>query len=393
MCGKISEEKPVNKLGSKSRKINEIHDHNSKEKPDSAEERYGTFRMISLKRYLEATPDALLISTQSAYRSALLSFAKAAVQAIPSTSHDLHHSLTGVESRLQEACTYKEVESAKQEVLTRLEQWGSHTKDQLNATAEDVKALLLALATTAESACNHDNESAAKLGEITKSLETIGRMDDLARMRTSIFASVTELTRCVQDITAASAESARAFKKQISEYETKLVESEKLGMRDTLTGIRNRRGMERLLITRLERNSPFSVVLIDIDDFKGVNDTYGHNAGDQLLKDFAVELRAAIRSSDFLGRWGGDEFMLILDCNLDAAQIKISAMNRWIFGEYVVACGSETLRISVSASYGVSQWERGDDLQHLLARADAAMYVNKKRKDRPARHVRPGVAS
>jgi diguanylate cyclase (GGDEF)-like protein len=133
------------------------------------------------------------------------------------------------------------------------------------------------------------------------------------------------------------------------------------------------------------------VVLIDIDDFKGVNDTYGHNAGDQLLKDFAVELRAAIRSSDFLGRWGGDEFMLILDCNLDAAQIKISAMNRWVFGEYVVARGSEILRISVSASYGVSQWERGDDMQHLLARADAAMYVNKKRRDRPARRVRQEV--
>jgi diguanylate cyclase (GGDEF)-like protein len=349
--------------------------------------------MISLKKYLEATPDVLLISTQSAYRSALLSFAKAAVQAIPSTSHDLHHSLTGIESKLQKTCTYEQVESAKQEVVTRLEQWGSHTKDQLNATAEDVKQLLLALASTAESACNHDNESAARLNEITKSLETIGRMDDLARMRTSIFASVAELTRCVLDITAASAESAKCFKKQISEYETKLAESEELGTRDALTGIRNRRGMERLLNHRLERNNPFSVVLIDIDNFKKVNDTYGHNAGDQLLKDFSVELKAAIRSSDHLGRWGGDEFMLILDCNLDAAQMKISAMNRWVFGEYVVTRGSESLKISVSASYGVSQWERGDDLQQLLARADAAMYVNKKRKDRPARRVRSAVAS
>ncbi len=349
--------------------------------------------MISLKKFLEATPDALLISTQSAYRSALLSFAKAAVQAMPSTSYDLHHSLTGIEAKFQKASTSDEVESAKHEVVTRLERWGSSTKDQLNATAEDVKQLLLALATTAESACHHDNESAAKLSEITKSLETIGRMDDLARMRTSIFSSVADLARCVQDITTASAESARSFEKQISEYEAKLAESEELGMRDALTGIRNRRGMERLLNHRLERNDPFSVVLIDIDDFKGVNDTHGHNAGDQLLKDFSTELKGAIRSSDHLGRWGGDEFMLILDCNLDAAQMKISAMSRWVFGEYDVFRGSEILKISVSASYGVSQRERGDDLQQLVARADTAMYANKKRSDRPARRVRSGVAS
>jgi diguanylate cyclase (GGDEF)-like protein len=349
--------------------------------------------MISIKKYLEATPDALLISTQAAYRSALLSFAKAAVQAMPSTSHDLHHSLTGVEAKFQKASTADEVESSKVEVVTRLEQWGSNTKNQLNATAEDVKQLLLALATTAESTCNHDNESAAKLSEITKSLETIGRMDDLARMRTSIFSSVADLTRCVQDITAASAESARNFKKQISDYEAKLVESEERGMRDPLTGIRNRRGMERLLSNRLEKADPFSVVLIDLDDFKGINDVYGHNAGDQLLKDFSGELKAAIRASDFLGRWGGDEFMLILDCNLDAAQVKIAAMNRWVFGEYDVVRGNEILKISVSASYGVSQRERGDDLDKLLARADAAMYVNKKRKDRPARRVSPLAAS
>jgi diguanylate cyclase (GGDEF)-like protein len=349
--------------------------------------------MISIKKYLEATPDALLVSTQTAYRSALLSFAKAAVQAIPSTSHDLHHSLTGVEAKFQKASTAEEVESAKAEVVKRLELWGSNTKNQLNATAEDVKQLLLALATTAESACHHDNESASKLSEITKSLELIGRMDDLARMRTSILSSVADLTRCVQEITAASAESAKRFKKQISDYEKKLVEAEEQGLRDSLTGIRNRRGIERLLNHLLERNDPFSVVLIDLDDFKGINDVYGHNAGDQLLKDFSVELKAAIRSSDHVGRWGGDEFMLILDCNLDAAQVKIAAMNRWVFGEYDVASGREVLKISVSASYGVSQRERGDDLEKLLARADAAMYVNKKRKDRPARRIRQSVAS
>lgn len=111
------------------------------------------------------------------------------------------------------------------------------------------------------------------------------------------------------------------------------------------------------------------------------------------MKDFSVELKAAIRSSDHLGRWGGDEFMLILDCNLDAAQVKIAAMNRWVFGEYDIARGSEVLKISVSVSYGVSQRERGDDLKQLLDRADAAMYVNKKRKDRPARRIRPSVSS
>lgn len=75
----------------------------TKEKMRQAEEGKGYIRMISIKKYLEATPDALLISTQAAYRSALLSFAKAAVQAIPLTSHDLHHSLTAVEAAIAPA--------------------------------------------------------------------------------------------------------------------------------------------------------------------------------------------------------------------------------------------------------------------------------------------------
>ncbi len=97
----------------------------------------------------------------------------------------------------------------------------------------------------------------------------------------------------------------------------------KLAMTDSLTQVDNRRLLNQLLqeeVTRAERhNLPLSILLFDLDRFKSINDSFGHNTGDEVLQEVAQQLRQAIRTSDPFGRWGGDEF-LCLATNTDGKQ-------------------------------------------------------------------------
>ena len=121
----------------------------------------------------------------------------------------------------------------------------------------------------------------------------------------------------------------------------------------------------------------FCVAILDIDGFKNVNDRHGHRAGDELLKQFSVELRHARRATDVIGRWGGDEFILLLDCSLEEGQQQVERLREWICGEYTVQTKAGAVKISVSSSIGLAECEANENMKEVVARADAAMYQDK----------------
>ena len=151
---------------------------------------------------------------------------------------------------------------------------------------------------------------------------------------------------------------------------------EELTIRDPLTGLFNRRFLGEQLpaeIARAERyQHPLSLVVVDLKNFKGINDTYGHPAGDAALCEFSHHLRRAIRSSDIAVRTGGDEFLVIFpECSLGQIAAPLSRMMGCHF-DY------EGVRIPVEFSYGSADWRSGDTAESLLARADAAFYSLKR---------------
>jgi diguanylate cyclase (GGDEF)-like protein len=154
-------------------------------------------------------------------------------------------------------------------------------------------------------------------------------------------------------------------------------------MTDPLTGLRNRRyGLKRLreeieLCQRSRRSKEqrlLSVVLLDIDHFKLVNDTYGHPGGDDVLRHVAGELRADSRSTDVVARWGGEEFLFIFpNTDLqDATQI-IQRFRARLGSQEVQIPSAGTLR-KVTISGGAAEFEATDTDETLLARVDAALY-------------------
>ena len=152
--------------------------------------------------------------------------------------------------------------------------------------------------------------------------------------------------------------------------------------RDPLTGLFNRRYMEEILdreLCRAARNgSPVSLLMIDIDDFKRFNDTYGHEAGDLVLREFGLFLRLQVRGADIACRYGGEEFLLIMsDATMNTACERAETLRQRIAALPVPYRGQTLGRITVSigvASYPV----QGSSAAQLVSSADGALYRAKR---------------
>jgi two-component system, chemotaxis family, response regulator WspR len=148
---------------------------------------------------------------------------------------------------------------------------------------------------------------------------------------------------------------------------------------DALTGLANRRSVDSNLELRAKGESPFSVIYIDLNGFKKINDTYGHQAGDDLLKQVGSQLRLAFRSTDIVGRWGGDEFVALVDPAVVDTQSHVARIAEALSAEFVLRCGETEHRVSLGAAVGVATWRPGETITEVLQRADAEMYEQKLR--------------
>jgi two-component system cell cycle response regulator len=152
----------------------------------------------------------------------------------------------------------------------------------------------------------------------------------------------------------------------------------KMALLDPLTGLFNRRYIEQRLedeIARSQRHGrPLSVIMFDLDEFKLVNDTYGHGAGDALLKAFADRLSRATRGSDASGRYGGDEFLVVLpECKPENVQAVLKRLEG-------IRADIDGLNLPLALSAGWAELLPRETAKELLARADAELYANKRAK-------------
>jgi diguanylate cyclase (GGDEF)-like protein len=157
---------------------------------------------------------------------------------------------------------------------------------------------------------------------------------------------------------------------------------ERQALVDGLTGIANRRQCEDALtaeIARAERlGTPLTLVLADLDDFKSINDRHGHAVGDDVLREFASVLRATVRDSDLAGRWGGEEFLLLLPGADGEGGAQLADRVRRALSERTFR-GKDGQAFNVTCSFGVAQHTQAGDERELFADADRALYRAKRR--------------
>lgn len=177
-------------------------------------------------------------------------------------------------------------------------------------------------------------------------------------------------------------------KEELGEYSTEveirraqeqLKDAEILAHTDALTGLGNRRKAEAAIHEAIAAAHPPSLLVFDMNGFKAINDRYGHNQGDQLLKVVAQRIRSAVRDTDVVCRWGGDEFVVIIpDSSLAEAQAKAMQIQARAFGEILLNRGNEGIRVSVSAGAGVAEYQSGETATEFFERADQLLLKEKR---------------
>jgi diguanylate cyclase (GGDEF)-like protein len=163
---------------------------------------------------------------------------------------------------------------------------------------------------------------------------------------------------------------------QREELARALAQLQAIATRDELTGLPNRRQMQALmdqeLLRSLRHHHDFCIAVLDLDHFKRVNDAHGHAAGDTVLRAFAQTGQAALRATDVLARWGGEEFLALLPDT--AMPLALAGMER--LRQQIAALQTDvgSAKVSVTVSIGLTGHRRGDTLAQTLERADQLLY-------------------
>ncbi len=214
----------------------------------------------------------------------------------------------------------------------------------------------------------------------------IEESDDLAKL-SSIVGALLADTRMVHadmerthDELQRTRQEAQAREARVRQLESELASLGDLIKVDPLTSVLNRRGLDEAFAAEEARaarsGTSLSVALLDVDNFKRLNDQYGHKTGDNALTHLAEILRSTIRPSDKVARFGGEEFVLLLpDTPMEEAVAVMTRVQRELTRRFFL---HENEKILITFSAGVSQWRKGETKEQAFERADAAMYEAKR---------------
>ncbi len=214
----------------------------------------------------------------------------------------------------------------------------------------------------------------------------IGSAKDIGEL-TDVIEEVMRETRSMQASTGLARDELRQMKGKVEESEKEIVrlqnelaQTSEMVRHDQLTGALNRKGLDEAMqreFARAERRAaPLCIALLDVDNFKALNDSYGHHAGDNALVHLAKVIRDTLRPHDTLARYGGEEFIVLLpETTLDNAANVMTRLQRELTKRFFL---HNNERVLITFSAGVTQAAPGEDRSVALARADAAMYDAKR---------------
>lgn len=218
--------------------------------------------------------------------------------------------------------------------------------------------------------CATEIASASSLEELANVIE--GVLEDTRSVRETTKRSSSQLNALREEVDSAN--------RQIARLQQELDETSELVRHDALTGTLNRKGLDEALEREIGRarrkGAPMCLAMLDIDNFKHLNDTFGHKTGDDALRHLAEVIRTFTRPQDMVGRYGGEEFLILLpDTEIDAAVQATVRLQRELTKRFFLA---ENQRVLITFSAGVARIDPDEDPYSAIDRADKAMYAAKR---------------
>lgn len=333
--------------------------------------------MISLKQSIEQDAEQLLRTALDSYHAALNSVGEAATLACPQAGESLQASLQTLSAALTKSASEEEIAEMTRTIQMELKCWAEQASRLFQQGTTEMQGVLLMAGMAAQQVGERDKRYTKRFTEFTERLQATSKLSDVTAIKQSLGQHTADLKSYVSQMVKDSERTIAYLRSQIAIYESRLEEMEHLASQDPLTGLSNRRKVERHIETRIRSEQVFSVISLDLNGFKKLNDTYGHLAGDDLLKQFATELRTVFHPHDVIGRVGGDEFIVLVDGDISVATARLERIRRWVNGSYAVKGSPDAPKVKVTAAAGAAQWKPGESMRDVLSRADAAMYCDK----------------
>jgi diguanylate cyclase len=259
----------------------------------------------------------------------------------------------------------------------------SQLKHNLQETQKSLKDLLSSfleqLSGLSENTTNYHDRIEASAKEIAeaKSLSDVGPLldrvlKDTRTLQSEVWRSREELAKARDKANAAEAEMAR--------LQQELDQTSHQMRHDQLTGAMNRRGLEETFAKESDRarrrKTPLSLAVLDLDNFKGLNDTYGHKTGDDALDHLVQVVRSTLRPGEIVARYGGEEFVILYpNTGIQRAEEALVRLQRELTKRFFLA---DNQKLMITFSAGVSRWQPPETMDDLIKRADEAMYEAKR---------------
>lgn len=245
----------------------------------------------------------------------------------------------------------------------------------IQSVARDLSAALALVREAVEIMSVEERELGRSLSETAERFEALRDTRDIQTLREGLAREVATLREVASVREAQWQRRVEHVEGKVRTLEDRLAETQQQAAHDQLTGLVNRRTVERYFRTYAAGRRSFILALLDIDDFKGINDALGHLTGDDALRAVAETLKQTVRPHDVVGRFGGDEFVvLMVDLTLKQAEYRFATLLRTLSG---LAYSTEQRR-PLTASAGLAEFSAGDSFEGLLKRADHALYDAKR---------------
>jgi diguanylate cyclase (GGDEF)-like protein len=316
---------------------------------------------------------SVLSAVLECYLSSIIEIADTLDAISPEIGGSCHETLMLLGSGVCADPSPEVLQESRDKLRETLQNFCQKIRLQNEALARDFNQTLTMMTRTEDTSAGRNVKYVERLVNFVERLESSVRAADLP----GLAAHTAELRDFAQSIELESRGDFAQLREKMIEIQRRLHEVELLATLDPLTGVANRRDLDRELAARIQTGQEFCVLLFDLNGFKEINDRFGHLQGDAVLRQLAARLSGQVRPRDYVCRWGGDEFVVILACDLSIAESRSSQIAARLNGPYQVSGEGRETRVDVAVTVGLAQYCSGESPEQLFRRVDESMYRKK----------------
>ncbi len=317
--------------------------------------------------------DASFQDVLDCYLAAITAIAETVALIYPEIGEPCQDQLTRLRARIAFNPSIKTLDESRDTLAKALQTFAAGANRHTRALSDELSGALALVAR------NEDTRSARNVSYVEHLIDFVDQMETAVRTGdlTTLAGQTVKLRGFAESIELDSRDAFAQLREQIRAFRQQLHAAELLASRDALTGVANRREFERQLAVRIDSQREFCVLLFDLDGLGIINDQFGHLCGDDILKQIGARLSMHVRTRDFVCRWGGDEFVVLLDCGLEPGLARSHQLADALNGRYRVTVEQREITVNMRVSVGIAEYIAGESWEQIFQRVDESMYRQK----------------